>query len=328
MNFSDKSGLLLLKAAHNLGLSLGPNNSVWLGRKLGRVVCYFTPRELGVVEAQLQFASRTTSELRRYTARSLLSAVYSHIGESVSELPHFKYLLEKDDLNTSLRIEVKNSDECRDVQGDQDGALFLSGHIGNFELLAAYHISNGNPLTILGREPNYPFLSTWIQGIRTGYGGESLLRGGEGEGKRTSAIASIKAIKTGKVLALLPDQDTALASEFAPFFGLPAAYVVSPIKLAVKSQKRVYTTFIVRVGTLKHRIFCQQVDYDPGSDSPERDILRVYSERLQQLVTQYPEQYLWFHRRWRRRPGVDYDKNPNLLRSHGDYLKWISGEPT
>jgi KDO2-lipid IV(A) lauroyltransferase len=328
MSFSDKLGSFGLKAAHVLGVSLGPTNNVRLGKKLGSLVCYFTPRELKVVEAQLQFASRAAPELKRLQAKELLCAVYSHVGESVAELSHFNYLLELDENNSFKRIEIDGNDECLEVKNSGDGALFLSGHIGNFELLAAYHIRNGISLSILGREPNYPFLSTWIQDVRTDYGGESLLRGGEGEGKRTSAVASIKALKTGKVLALLPDQDTALGSEYAPFFGLPAAHVVAPIKLAMKSEKKIYTSFIVRTGELRHKVFCQRVDYNPKSENPEKDVLEIYSQRFQKLVTKYPEQYLWIHRRWRRRPGLEYDKNPSALRSHKDYLQWLLGHPT
>jgi lauroyl/myristoyl acyltransferase len=292
---------------------------------------YFTPRELKVLTVQLSFASRQAPSLAGLEPQTLLKQMYGHIGESVAELSQFKYLLESKGEGPDpvyKRIEVEGTDACREVKDGKEGGLFLSGHLGNFELLAAYHISNGIPLTILGREPNYKFLSRWIQGIRTNYGGESLLRGAEGENKRGAAVASIRALQTGKALALLPDQDTSLASEFVPFFGLPAAHVVAPIKLAVKSEKKVYSSFIARVGKLRHRVFSERIYYDPKSENPERDILIEYSKRFQRLVTIYPEQYLWIHRRWRRRPGIDYDKNPQALRSNAEYLDWLSGDPT
>jgi len=333
MGLLDKIGGKVLGSADALGRLLGPERHMSLGRNLGSLACYFTPRELQVLEAQLKFAAVSAPSLASLDAKTVLKKMYGHIGESVAELSHFKYFLEKDPSSTQKfypkykRIESLTRDQCREVIERNEGALVLGGHIGNFELLAAYHIASGLKVTILGREPNYNFISNWIQRIRTDYGSESLLRGSEGENKRGAVLASIKALKTGKVLAALPDQDTALGSEFAPFFNLSAAHVVAPLKLALGTNKKVFTSFIVRVGPLQHRVYSEQVEYDPKSENPERDILIEYSKRLQALVIEFPEQYLWIHRRWRRRPGVDYEKNPSELRGKVDYLNWLAGNP-
>ena len=84
MSLSDKVSVNALRSILGLGALLGPSTNVQLGKKLGSLVSYFTPRELGAVEAQLQFASRTAPELKSYSPQQLLSDIYSHIGESVS----------------------------------------------------------------------------------------------------------------------------------------------------------------------------------------------------------------------------------------------------
>ena len=53
----------------------------------------------------------------------------------------------------------------------------------------------------------------------------------------------------------------------------------------------------------------------------DRDALDVPG--LERLIEQYPEQWLWWHRRWRRRQGIDYRRNPKLVPDHNAYLAWL-----
>ena len=333
MDIVEKIGPVAIGVSERFGRALGPHIACSLGRALGGLVGYFTPREQRIVAAQLGWLSRNYPGFKGLTAKELLKGNYQHIGETVCELPHFRYLLEKEEGGPEIypsykRVQAEGVEECRDVVCKGEGALFLSAHLGNFELLAAYHIASGNPLTILGREPNYKFLLEWVKKIRGDYGGNSLLRGAEeGGSKRQSAVATVKALKENHVIALLPDQDTALGSEFAPFFGLEAAFTVVPIRMAVKNRKRVFSSFIVRTDKLTHRAFTHEIHYDPDAEDAERGILAEFSARLERLVAEYPEQYLWFHIRWRRRPGIDYQANPGALRSSDEYIKWLQGEP-
>ena len=55
-------------------------------------------------------------------------------------------------------------------------------------------------------------------------------------------------------------------------------------------------------------------------------VLEVFSARLESLVRQYPEQWYWWHRRWRRRPGIDYQSTPELLRSTAEYITWLEND--
>ena len=333
VKMTDKLGSVFLKIYELLIRLMGPKKGGAISAKIGQFIASLTPREQKIVQAQLKVAARVAPRLNGLDAKELLRKNYQHLAESISELQHLNYLLEIDETKELIEknssypnfkhIEAEGIEECRSFASTKEGALFLAAHLGNFELLAAYHIKCGLPVTILGKEPNYNFLSNWIQNIRDSYGANSLLRGNAAGSKRGPAVASITALKENKVLALLPDQDTALASEFAPFFGIEAAYVITPVKMAIKNKKRIFSSFIVRTGRLKHRAISAEIFYDPDYPDAEKKIIAEYSARLQTQVEAYPEQYLWFHRRWRRRPGVDYQAHPELLRGTNEYLKWI-----
>ena len=57
--------------------------------------------------------------------------------------------------------------------------------------------------------------------------------------------------------------------------------------------------------------------------NPEEYIIEEYSKTLENLIIKYPDQWVWWHRRWRRRPEIDYKQYPELLPSSIEYVRWI-----
>jgi hypothetical protein len=53
------------------------------------------------------------------------------------------------------------------------------------------------------------------------------------------------------------------------------------------------------------------------------DILKEYCRRIEAVIAEHPGQWLWWHRRWRRRPGIDYNANPDQLLGAKDYVTWL-----
>ncbi len=74
---------------------------------------------------------------------------------------------------------------------------------------------------------------------------------------------------------------------------------------------------------MHHHITTEQIDYLPGHPGAVQQMLDVYNSRLEALIRAYPEQWIWQHRRWRRRPEIDYKHQPQLLRSTSQYLDWL-----
>jgi len=302
-----------------------------LGRSAGELSLFFFPREKKICAGQLQYVFPHSAELVQDNFTGLTRKVFGHIGESVAELLIIDRMFEAEpgqltppsgaipSQPPAFKHFTSSGEEIiYGILRNAKGAVALSGHIGCIELLAAYHVRCGVPVLVIGRLPNYPVLARWLERLRTHYGVETLWRDEAGSAKKI-----IHALRDGKVIAALVDQDTALENCFAPFFGLDAASPVALIRLAVRYRIPIFSTFIARTARLQHHIETQNLDYEPDSPDVERQILTELNRRLERSILHHPAQWPWWHRRWRRRPGVDYQANPELLPSTNDYLSWL-----
>jgi KDO2-lipid IV(A) lauroyltransferase len=154
--------------------------------------------------------------------------------------------------------------------------------------------------------------------MRLDYGVELIWRDAPDSGRQI-----IKALKDGRVVCALLDQDSNLTNSFAPFFGIQAASPSGPIQLAIRHRVPLFTSFIVRTSPLEHRIETVEIPYDLNDQQAAQKALEVYNQRLESFILRYPDQWIWWHRRWRRRPNVNYKEQPELLRSTEEYIKWL-----
>jgi lauroyl/myristoyl acyltransferase len=257
--------------------------------------------------------------------------VFRHTGECVGEVLIWERIFRTKnnsiyhkgipDLSAASSYEyvtATGEELIRDLVRRGQGAVGLSAHFGCFELIAIYLAKHGIPVTVIGRKPNSPVFSKVLEDARRSYGVEMIWR--------DTAHAARKIIEAGEkkhVIAVLIDQDTNLKSGFSRFFGLEAASPVTPLELAARFRMPVFTCFITRTSRMHHHITTEQIDYRPDDPEAVQQMLDAFSQRLEDLVRAYPEQWIWWHRRWRRRPGINYKQQPELLRSTAQYVEWL-----
>jgi KDO2-lipid IV(A) lauroyltransferase len=176
---------------------------------------------------------------------------------------------------------------------DQRPIICLTAHTGNWDLLAAYVISRGIPLTTIGREARNPTAQAILRSIREGYGIETIWRSDRSGLKRI-----ISCLKERRVLAALIDQDTRVESVSSVFFDRPAKTPVSLITMGRKMNARFVTAFLFREGLGRYRVFVE----DLGEADTDIEILDRYNKRLESYIRRYPSQWVWFHKRWRTTP--------------------------
>jgi Kdo2-lipid IVA lauroyltransferase/acyltransferase len=179
------------------------------------------------------------------------------------------------------------------------GVIVVTGHIGNWELAGAYIAARGVPIEGVARRMANPLFNRYLTTTRE--------RTGLGVVADSDAVRRIpRALRAGHVVALVADQGLkGMASTFVPFFGRLAKTPRGPGVFALRLGVPLVVGTAVRLPSGKYRALVEPIAVTETGDR-ERDVDAVvarYTAVLEQWVRQYPDQYLWHHRRWRRRPA-------------------------
>jgi Kdo2-lipid IVA lauroyltransferase/acyltransferase len=247
----------------------------------------------GVVERQIAaaFPERSESDVRR-----LARAAYEHLGRSSIEaaiLPGLgrNAVLEKFEGADDYEVVEEAMSQGR-------GLIFVTGHLGNWELAGAYVAARGVPLDAIARRMKNPLFDRYLTETRSQIGMHVVH---DSEAVRRTP----RSLREGRGVAFLADQGVlGLASTFVPFFGRPAKTPRGPAVFALRLGVPVVFGVAVRQPSGKYRLVFERVAVDDTGDR-DRDVDTIvarYTATLEKWVRRYPEQYFWHHRRWRRQP--------------------------
>ena len=177
------------------------------------------------------------------------------------------------------------------------GAILVSGHLGNWEFGAQF-VSQFKPVTGVAR----PMKNARVQSLMD----EVQMRGNFETIDKHSLhpMQLVRALKKGRVLALLTDQHaTGDSAAIVQFFGRPAATYTSPAVLQRLTGAPILFATGVRNGFLHYRAYISEpIFYPYRKDHLEEDIQAATQDiasRLEAEIRKTPEQYLWAHRRWK-----------------------------
>jgi len=251
-------------------------------------------RRIGMRNLEIAFPERSVAERRRILRESFLN-----MGRMAAELIHLPSI---DDaaLAEMVRFEDETGWETAITAPRDTGALILSGHFGNWELLVYAHGRRGHPVSMVHRTIANPLVDRWLNDIRA-RAGTRLLR------KSHAATAVLRALRAHELLVLPFDQNsTRRQGVFVPFFGLPASTNGGMARIALRAGVPVVPVFIVRQGRApRHVVHMLPLMYAEPTGDFERDVVATtarFSRVFEDMVRRHPEQWLWFHRRWKTRP--------------------------
>lgn len=194
---------------------------------------------------------------------------------------------------------VEGEEHLRIPYDRGNGVIALTGHIGCWELLAAYFSEKGYALRVFARELHDHRLNDMLVEMRRRHGIVSIPRGG-------SAVAGYRILKKGGMLGMLIDQDIDVDGTFVPFFGVPAHTPRGAAVFALRSGAPIVPMGIHLQPDGSHRITVfPELEVPPaGLSEQERvdELTARYTNAIERLIRIYPQQWVWFHDRWRKRP--------------------------
>ena len=242
-------------------------------------------------------------------AGTVTRRVFANAGRVVFESLSLKPLVK----NHGRFILCQNWEAVEGWKREDRPIIALTAHTGNWDLLAAYVIARGIPLTTVGREARNRYAQVALQSIRSGYGIETVWRSDRAALKRL-----MQCLQERRVIAALIDQDTRVESVSVPFFGQAAKTPVSLIRLGKKYNARFVSAFLFKTGWFSYSVFVEQLP-DVTNDY---EILSEYNRRLESYIRQFPDQWVWFHKRWRTRPdGVTLSSKEYLNKLQAQVLE-------
>jgi KDO2-lipid IV(A) lauroyltransferase len=267
-----------------------------LGAWLGSLLYLVDARDRRVALTNLRLAFPEKSEAER---RSILRRSCRNLGRVAVEYCHFDRLT-KESIDSYVRIANPAVWQSTWAIARERGAIILTAHLGNFELLAYAHGLMGCPVTIVHRPMRNQLVDREIIDWRARAGTSSIA-------KRAAAKAIMRALRNREMVAIPADQNqTRRFGIFVDFFGIPASTTPGPARIAAITGVPVFPVFLVREGeTERHRIeVLPQVEMVDTGDR-EADIVtntQRCTAAIEEVVRAHPDQWIWFHKRWRTRP--------------------------
>jgi Kdo2-lipid IVA lauroyltransferase/acyltransferase len=259
-----------------------------VGGALGALGFSLARRERALAEAQLRRALRLDAAPSR--VRLLARAVFAHLGTSAVEVS--RALRDPESLCAIVFPEPSRR-VLESALAERRGVVLATGHIGNWELLAGALAHNGFPLTAVVRASYDPGITRSVERARRRLGVETIHREGPG-----TAAAMLRALRRGRILGLLIDQDTRAPGGFVPFFGAPAFTPTGAAVLAMRTGAPLLVGTIRRTARGGHVV-------DMERCAPPDDALAAtaaVTAVLERAIRRHPSQWVWIHDRWRTRP--------------------------
>jgi KDO2-lipid IV(A) lauroyltransferase len=179
------------------------------------------------------------------------------------------------------------------------GAVLVTAHLGNWELLARRLAREFAGLAVVAREMQAASHLEAMEALRSSGGVRTLWRGRPGATREM-----LRVFRENRMLGLLIDQDTKVQSVFVPFFGRLASTPRAAGDLSVRMGAPLIGAFIQRRADGGHRIEARLISAATTGDR-EADgaaLTAAATRAIEEAIRARPHEWVWMHRRWKTRP--------------------------
>lgn len=221
-------------------------------------------------------------------------------------------------------IRLEGVDQALEVLLRRKGAILVTGHYGNWELVGFTLAAIGFPLVAVMRPLDNPYLNRYLVDARAKRGLQLLY-------KKGVARSAGEVLESGGLLGFIADQNAGRKGQFVDFFGVPASTYKSIGLLAMDHEVPILVGYARRLSErFEYEVGCHRI-IRPGEWADRADplhwITQEYTRALEEVIRDAPEQYLWIHRRWKSRPAGEAKADPAAA-SHGSAETSFMPEPS
>lgn len=278
-------------------IKISPLFLIKLNQKLVQyLLIKLSNRHSGIVARNLKiaFPHYTTGEIT-----ALTRAISRHFSSVFVEI--ITIFVKKQPEKILKKVEILHPEVLEQALDKKKGVILFSGHFGNWELIPLILSRQLNQkVNSVAREMNNPLVEKKVKQFRKYMGSELIY-------KRNSMRTILKRLEKNGIIYLLIDHNTiAREGVFVNFFGKPASTVPSVSQLHLKRAIPIIPIFIHYEEDKIVLELLEEIDATGTSTGNQKEDILQLTRRctslIEEKIRQYPEQWFWFHNRWKTRP--------------------------
>ena len=245
--------------------------------------------------ASLKAAFGSSLDSRDY--RRIIKKMFRNLGMTFMEVTAIpgigrKYV----ERWVSIAPESRNRLEKALAQGK--GVIFLAAHFGNWELSSITAALHGYPMLVLARQQGWPKLNRLLTQYRESKGCRVVTKG-------FPIRQLIRGLQEGRIVGILADQDGGRKGILRPLFDRVASTAPGTFDLSLRTGAPILPVFMIRQQGPAHLLVVEEPLSIPEEGTREERVrqgVAAYLSVLERTIRQYPDQWLWLHRRWKSTP--------------------------
>jgi KDO2-lipid IV(A) lauroyltransferase len=228
---------------------------------------------------------------------ALVQAVFENLGRTAVDVARSGAVLQEPD---TWRVE--GLDRLLAARARGKGVLILTAHFGPWELLPLMAALRYEPIHVVARPMDNPWLDDLVTRLRE-RGGNRVIR------KHDALPMIIKLLRGGGTVGMLIDQHVAeQQGVVVPFFGRPASTVSAPALIAIRSGAAVVPAGVVREAPGRYCVqVAEEVTVERTGDLKTDVVVNTarFTRSLERIIRGRPDHWFWVHRRWKTSMGMD-----------------------
>ena len=264
-----------------LGLKNSSNFASLLSKKIGP---FFRSKELISKNILKAFPNISKDDLNH-----LATNMWGNYGKILAEYVFLKNFRKT---TPTINLKVVGQEILDEIRKNKKPVIFISGHFNNFELMAMHIEKSGINLATIYRPLNNPFLNVLMENIRKKYICKNQIKKGFAGSRQLLSF-----FKNSYSIALMIDQRVSQGIK-SKFFNNEAYTTTIPAQLVKKFNCKIVPIYIERIGDVNFTLTINNsIEY--SDEHSIKDITLDLNQRIEKMILNRPEQWIWSHNRWK-----------------------------
>jgi KDO2-lipid IV(A) lauroyltransferase len=225
-------------------------------------------------------------------AKKIIRTLFGNLGQTLVEVFYTPALTPE---KIKKYVKIEGLDHLREALDQGHGVVLLTAHMGNWEWMGGVLAGTGLPITTIAKPQPNPHYTRLLNEYRQLMGLEVFNRGG------SELVKAARALKSGKALGFVADEDGGVNGVFVDFFNRKSATPVGPAIFAKKFGAIIVPVFIFHRPEGGHTIVVEPpFNYERQSDDTQEiyENTAKMTQSIEAAIRRHPSEWIWFRKRW------------------------------